>query len=568
MAGAILPGVVYARKSTDRQEASVREQQQWAARAAEVNKVQVAAEFADEGVSGSEIAARDGLQQLIRFVEGRTADPIRVVVCWSIDRLSRSDTLETFEVLSRLRRAGVRSILTNSKTYDLHDMTDRTLLAVEQDFTNNHFLKKLSEGTTRSLNTRAKDGRWLGRIPYGYVIGPDGRLTPGDPDAVEAVRWLFAAAATTAASLRELARKMTARGAPPPKGEWTRYTVHTILRNVAYTGTYRWNAHTLAKHCHVRGGEVAAVNPGDVPPARPGAKVRPRVRNAPADVVEIRDAHPALVDPETFRAVAKRLAAHRHRRTTPTRGRVWPLSGLVRCGNCGARMVGRSDLHKFNGKSYTYEILTCSGTGLRGCGTCRTNRVRQERIVAEVAALIRERFTDPDQLAELRGEVDAAARAEQDVTEGARGQLRDRIADLDRRIDRGAENLLLCPPAVRDRAAAKLTDWQAERDQLARDLMALEAAAENRQGTAARVAEALGVLATLEESVAAATAAGDLEAVRDLFAGVVREIRLQFRHGRQLRNGSRRTWLAAVQVDLLPEVSYLLSSRTRTRWPR
>ena len=33
--------------------------------------------------------------------DGPRAAPVRVVVCWSIDHLSRSDTLETVEILSR-----------------------------------------------------------------------------------------------------------------------------------------------------------------------------------------------------------------------------------------------------------------------------------------------------------------------------------------------------------------------------------------------------------------------------------------------------------------------------------
>ena len=67
----------------------------------------VAAEFTDSGVSGSEIARRDGLQQLIRFCDARKTDPVRVVICWAMDRLSRSDVIDTYEVLAKLRRAGL-----------------------------------------------------------------------------------------------------------------------------------------------------------------------------------------------------------------------------------------------------------------------------------------------------------------------------------------------------------------------------------------------------------------------------------------------------------------------------
>jgi site-specific DNA recombinase len=566
----ILPAVLYGRKSTDRQEASVREQLEWGRRTADLRAVQLAAQFTDEGVSGSEIARRDGLQQLIRFIESRTAtDPVRVIVCWSIDRLSRSDTLETFEVLSRVRRAGVRTIITNSKDYDLHNMTDRTLLAVEQDFTNSGYVRKLSENTTRALVSRARDARWLGRVPYGYRIGTDGRLTPGDPERVEAVRWLYATYSATGASLKELARKLVERGAPPPTAAgWSRFAVYTILRNQAYTGLYRWNTQRTGRHYRVKECQVTEVRPDDAPPAVPGAKGRRRVRNVAADVIEVRDAHPAIIDAETFAAVAKRLERNRHRRTSPTRGRVWPLSGLARCQNCGGRMVGRIDRQRCNGKTYTYQVLYCSRAGVHGCDRCRTHRIAEERVILEAAALIQERLGNPELLAELQADFAALAREHVSEGEAELQRLRDRLAELDRRIDQGAENLLLCPQSVRDRAAAKLEQWQTERSRVAREILTLETAAENRDGTAVRAAELLEVAARFQESVELAMREGDRAKVRDCFAFFTESVRLEFKHGRELRNGSRRTYLAKLEVDLLDDVAQLLGTGIPTLWRR
>src|SRR5262245_17721601 len=100
---------------------------------------------------------------------------------------------------------------------------------------------------------------WVNRIPYAYVIGPNGPLILGDPAKVEAIRFMFETYATTSVSLRELARKLERRGAPPPKGGWTRDVVGCWLHNQAYVGTFRWNAEHTGRHCRVKGGQVTEI---------------------------------------------------------------------------------------------------------------------------------------------------------------------------------------------------------------------------------------------------------------------------------------------------------------------
>ena len=57
---------------------------------------------------------------------------------------------------------------------------------------------------------------------------------------------------------------------------------------------------------------------------------------------------------------------------------------------------------------------------------------------------------------------------------------------------------------------------------------------------------------------------GDPETVRDAFANVLDSVRLKFTHGRQLKNGSRRTYLDKIEVDLLPETSCQLTTTSRS----
>jgi hypothetical protein len=161
----------------------------------------------------------------------------------------------------------------------------------------------------------------------------------------------------------------------------------------------------------------------------------------------------------------------------------------------------------------------------------------------------------------VRAELERVAGKQAGAQEADRRAQRERLADLDRRIDQAAENILLAPADVRDGLTAKLRQWEADRAALARELADQEAGATARQSAVAEVGEALDALARLEDVVADA----DPEAVRDVLASVVESVTLKFEHGRQYKNGARRTHLAGIEIELLPAVKeYLLGSAGQT----
>jgi len=135
--------------------------------------------YRDEGFSGKDLN-RPALQEMLRDLE---ADGIQAVVVAKLDRLTRS-----------VRDLG----------YLIDDLFDGVALAsVEESLDTTtaggrfvlHILgavaqwerETISERTRSTLRFKRERGEWVGRIPYGFRIGPDGRLVE-DPEGIRNIR--------------------------------------------------------------------------------------------------------------------------------------------------------------------------------------------------------------------------------------------------------------------------------------------------------------------------------------------------------------------------------------------
>jgi DNA invertase Pin-like site-specific DNA recombinase len=558
-------GVAYYRRSTTKQEASIGEQRDWAARAARTHGVNLLAKFEDDGIPGSEIERRRGLAQMLAWCAGHD---VKAVVCWDADRLSRADSIKTAAVLDTLMQAGVTRILTHEGWIDLEDDVDRLLYNIRQDVGRAAYAKSMSGNITRSARDRALRGLWVaGRPPYGYRIGDDGRLALGDPAFVETVRWIFRQFATTADSCGDICRKLIEMGAPPapPRrrkdgtfygGRWQRGVINDILACRTYLGELGWNASTRAKYHRVSGNEVRAV--------KGRRRDNRQRRNAPEDWIVVPDAHPAVIDRETFAACEKKLAATRRgcpgcRNTPLPGGGDWVLTGILFCGMCGGRMVGITHRVRYKSTVHVYRRYVCKASQRQSAGTCRMNAVRQEAVLDEVAKLIQESFTDPERLALLRAEVEMQAGQEEEDREAERQQRREALERLDQQIAQGNRNLALLPadrlPAVVEQVRA----WEVERSALARESARLDAAAELHADYAKHVEEALEQVRHLEETIHTAPP----DAVRNALAGLVERVTLFFDYGPPRKNGCRPAILTSLEVQLREEAAGLLGAELR-----
>ena len=183
-----------------------------------------------------------------------------------------------------------------------------------------------------AMMAKALRGEGLGKPPYGYAIGSDGRLEVV-PEESEAVRLIFRMYNRDGVGMRRIVRSLNEKGVPTRGGRgWSLVTVRDVLRNRSYLGTY----------------------------TRFGLRV-------PAN-------HPAIIDRDDFRLAQEKMERGRTRRRASHPSEPFLLSGLAYCANCGNRMMGVSRRQGWRRKDGTssvgqYRYYQCQSRANQGtCG--------------------------------------------------------------------------------------------------------------------------------------------------------------------------------------------------------
>ena len=240
---------------------------------------------------------------------------------------------------------------------------------------------------------RAKEGLFHGGpyFPIGYDYGPDGRLVVNEYEAAQVRKiyeWYL-----DGTSPEKIAERLRSEGYTNRYGSWSeasgRISVIRVLSSKVYLGTIRF---------------------GDV-------------------VVE--NAHPALIDQETFdRVSALRLKRREVFGDSPYKAK-YLLVGLCWCARCGARYAVK---HNYGPYKY-YSCYSRAGTvkRMKKAEKCDNKNWRLDELDSRVEAEISRLLFDPgyyDALLKRKAaEMNAAPPSEADA-------IRSKIADLDKQIGR------------------------------------------------------------------------------------------------------------------------------------
>ena len=385
----------------------------------------------DLGKSGQSIEGRPGFQRLLAEV---ALDHVGLILGLEMSRLARccKDWHHLLELCGRYR-----VLLADADgVYDPTDYSDRLLLGLH-GVMNEAELHVLKQRMYQGKLNKARRGELLGTPQIGYLRLATGEWVIDPDEQVQAVVRLifdqFDREATLHGLLRYLAHhqiRVPVRVAGGPnKGqlEWrrpNRATLQNLLRHPSYAGAYRFGH-----------------RPTDPRKKQPGRPSTGKLIRRPEEcLVLLRDRLPAYISWERFEANQGRLTANRNLPSTPGAPRQGPalLTGLVRCGRCGRRMMVR----------YAGPKQRVSYTCTRGsadyaeplCQGLSNARLLEELVAGQLLAAVRP--------AALEASLAAVAGVERQRAELQRQwQLRRERAAFD--VDRAARQYQACEPENR-----------------------------------------------------------------------------------------------------------------------
>lgn len=362
--------VIYARQSLDRtgEGAAIERQTEDCRRLAEQRGWTVTETIVDNDMSASTGKARPGYERLLQAMRAGSLD---VICVWHVDRLTRR-LVDLEEVIALCERTGVR-LATVTGDLDLSTDTGRMLARILASVARGEVERKGAR-QRRANEQRAAAGHmgWT-RRPFGYDR-TDGAVIVVEQEAraLQDAAELVVNGATLAAAVRML----DGRGLTTTAGKlWNVTSVRRALLNPRYAG---------------------------------------RVTHRGADVGD--GDWPVILPADTQERLAERLRDVQRRVQQGTEPK-FLLSGLARCGRCGAVMFASP----FGKKGRRWQVYRC-----RSCYLAR----RQDLVDEVVEGVVIARLSRPDAASLLLEDEDVPAlRASAAELRGRRDDLAGLLAD-------------------------------------------------------------------------------------------------------------------------------------------
>ena len=480
---------IYARFSTDLQdERSIEDQVTLCRKYSEREGLNIVATFDDRARSGGSILGREGLLALMDKAREHLFD---VIIVEALDRLSR-DMEDLAGIHKRLSFLGI-------EIRAVHEGVVNTVLVGLRGLVGQLYREDNAHKVRRGQAGRVGQGLNAGGLTYGYapVSGDPGKRVIVETEA-EIVRRIFREY-VDGRTPRDIAYDLNADQISPPRGRaWNASTINGnsqrgtgLLNNELYAGKLTWNKVRMVK---------------DPDTGRRISRPNPESEWQSADVREL-----AIVTRELFDAAQKRKKARSVTHPNQQRRPRHMLSGLLKCGTCGAGMSS-------NGKDPSGRIrIRCSAA--TESGTCRDPKTFYlDTVEAAVLNGLTAEMRHPDVIAEyVRTYHEERKRLAVDADK-KRTRLERRLGELNREIDRLVDAIAKGhgDPAV---LGPRSTTLHEERQKVSADLASAPPAIEVVALHPAMLARYEEQLTRLQTALASGIRAGDSEcseAIRDL----------------------------------------------------
>ena len=362
----------------------------------------------DDGYTGSNFD-RPAFQLMMEDVKNGI---VNCIVVKDLSRFGR-EYIDSGKYIERLFPAiGLRFIAINDG-YDSADTSEQSgeILIPFKNLINDTYCRDISVKIRSHLEVKRQNGEYVSNYcPYGYVKSETdkSRIVP-DEFAGHVVQDIFQMI-KGGMSLDSISRKLNEQGIPSPMGykilkgsgyqtpfsksesfKWYPVSVRRIATNPVYMGTLIQGKRTTPNH-----------------------KIKKQQVKSKDKWAVIEHNHQQIISERDFRIVQRLLATDL--RTDPKQEKVYLMSGIAVCADCGSLMTRK--LTSSKGRRYAYYI--CSRN--KKYGERSSHRIREEILENKVLLSLRDMI---DTLVDAEAMVEKAG-AEIHINLGA-GRCRERI---------------------------------------------------------------------------------------------------------------------------------------------
>ena len=295
--------------------------------------------FADKGITGTSAKKREDFMRMIRHCRQKKID---VILTKSVSRFSRN-TVDCLYYIRALKQLGIAVIFEKENINSLEEDSELRITL------SGAFAQSESESISANVTWGKRRAMEAGKVSiqykklYGYRKGEDGQPEI-IPEQAEIVRWLYERY-LTGASLRMIKDELEQQGVKcfEDSPEWNISRIRSILQNEKYCGDLiQKKTYTPDYLTHEK-----KYNHGKEP------------------LVELKDHHEPIIDRETWQAVQRELSRRNRATGCGGHGNRYPLSGKIRCGECGKSFSHRTKKRQDGSSYYRWCCFTATNEGLR-----------------------------------------------------------------------------------------------------------------------------------------------------------------------------------------------------------
>ncbi|QSB11700.1 recombinase family protein [Lysinibacillus fusiformis] len=311
-------------------------------------------EYVDRGISGKNITGRPAIKRLLADAEQKKFD---IVLVWKMNRLARK-SLDLMNIVEQLNSKNI-AFRSYTEKYETETPTGKLhfqMMAAIAEYERNN----IAENVKMGMIARAKDGQWNGGQVMGYdVVEKDSenkkRKQTGlqiNEQEAKIIRLIFQMY-TTGHGYKAIANKINQDGYRTKKNKtFSLNAIKTIVTNPVYAGYIRYN---VRRDWNEK-----------------------RRNNINPNPIIVKGEHPSIISEETWK-IAQKVYKERSCKPNRIHEGVFPLTGIMRCPQCGAGMViGRTTNRTKSGVKRVLEYYVCGAWKNKGTVACRSNAVRTE----------------------------------------------------------------------------------------------------------------------------------------------------------------------------------------------